>query len=315
MPGNVHSHHDHRHHHHDHDPHAAPPRLDRAFAFGTLLNLGFVGVEIAYGLIAHSVALLADAGHNFADVLGLLLAWGAAHLAGRKPSFRRTYGLRRGSILAALINAAVLLVSIGAIGLAAIERFSDPQPIATDTVLVVALLGVVINGGTALLFARGSHGDLNRRAAFLHMAADAGLSLGVAATAFAVGLTGLVWLDPLASLAIVLIIAIGTWRLLRQSLDLALDAVPEGIDRTAIETYLGALPGVSEIHDLHIWGMSTTETALTVHLVRPHAPLDDALLAIACRELAERFGIAHATLQIETGDHAHPCGLAPADVL
>jgi cobalt-zinc-cadmium efflux system protein len=311
----AHDHHAGHDHHHHHDHHHGAPRLDRAFALGTSLNLGFVAVEIVYGLIAHSMALLADAGHNFADVLGLLLAWGAAHLAGRKPSFRRTYGLRRGSILAALINAAVLLVSIGAIGLAAIERFGDPQPIATDTVLVVALLGAVINGGTALLFARGSHGDLNRRAAFLHMAADAGLSLGVAATAFAVGLTGFVWLDPLASLAIVLIIAAGAWRLLRQSLDLALDAVPEGIDRAAIEAYLEALPGVTEIHDLHIWGMSTTETALTVHLVRPHAPLDDAMLAVACRDLAEQFGVAHATLQVESGDRANPCGLASADVL
>jgi cobalt-zinc-cadmium efflux system protein len=310
----THSQHGHDHHGHGHHDHGAPKRLDRGFALGAALNLVFVAAEIVYGLIAHSMALLADAGHNFADVLGLLLAMGAAYLAGRKPSFRRTYGFRRGSILVALINAAVLLVSIGAIGVVAIDRLANPEPVATSPVIVVALLGAAINGGTALLLGHG-HGDLNRRAAFLHMAADAGLSLGVAVTAFAVGLTGLDWLDPLASLAIIVVIAGSSWHLLRQSLDLALDAVPEGIDRVAIETYLGTLPGVTEIHDLHIWGMSTTETALTVHLVRPHAPIDDALLATACHDLAERFGIAHATLQVECGDRANPCGLASADVL
>jgi cobalt-zinc-cadmium efflux system protein len=319
-----HHHHDHaRHgaghsHGHSHGGHAhshAPASFDRAFLVGITLNLGFVIAEAAYGFIANSLALLADAGHNLSDVLGLLLAWVAASLAKRRPSARFTYGMKRTPILASLANAMLLLVASGAIVLEAVRRFSDPAPVAETTVIWVAVIGIVINGVTALGFMAGRKSDLNIRGAFLHMVADAVVSLGVVVSGLAMLYTGWLWLDPAVSIVIALVIVAGTWSLLREAINLSLDAVPERIDREAIETYLGGLPGVTEVHDLHIWAMSTTEVALTAHLVRPGATLDDGLLAQACTDLSTRFSIGHATLQIESGDPAHPCTLAPSEVV
>jgi cobalt-zinc-cadmium efflux system protein len=298
-------------HHHEH----GPRDFNRAFALGVALNTGFVALEVIFGLIAHSLALIADAGHNLSDVLGLLLAWGAALLSKRRPSKTRTYGFRRSSILAALINAVVLLVVTGGVGWEAIQRLSDQREVAGQTVIWVALAGVVVNGATAALFFSGRGHDLNIRGAFLHMAADAGLSLGVALTGLVILATDWRWLDPAASLVISAVILIGTWELLRDSVNLALDAVPEGIDPSAVEIYLGGLPGVTEVHDLHIWAMSTTESALTAHLVIPSGNGGDELLAQTCRELHDRFGIEHATIQIERGDPAHPCRLSPEGVV
>lgn len=289
-----------------------PSRNNRAFASGVALNFGFVVVEVVAGLLADSLALLADAGHNLSDVLGLLLAWAAAFLAQRRPTSRRTYGLRKSSIMAALANAMMILVAIGAIAWEAVRRLSEPQAVAETTMMAVAAVGVVINTATALLFRSGRERDINIRGAFVHMAADAAISLGVAVAALLMMITGWLWLDPTMSLIIVGFIGAGTWGLLRDSLDLALDAVPAGIDRDAVEAYLAALPGVSNVHDVHIWAMSTTETALTVHLVRPGAGTDDRLLADASEVLHQRFGIAHATFQIENGDDCH---LAPAEVV
>jgi cobalt-zinc-cadmium efflux system protein len=311
--------HDHDHNHgHSHGGHGhshAPASFDRAFLIGIALNTGFVIAEAAYGFIANSLALLADAGHNLSDVLGLLLAWVAASLAKRRPSARFTYGMKRTPILASLANAMLLLVASGAIVLEAVRRFSDPAPVAEATVIWVALVGIVINGVTALGFMAGRKNDLNIRGAFLHMVADAVVSLGVVVSGVVILYTGWLWLDPAVSIVIALVIVAGTWSLLKESINLSLDAVPERIDRRAIERYLSGLPGVSEVHDLHIWAMSTTEVALTAHLVRPGATLDDGLLARACTDLSTRFGIGHATLQIESGDPAHPCILAPSEVV
>jgi cobalt-zinc-cadmium efflux system protein len=297
---------------HDHGHHHGPANHDRAFAIGIALNLGYVATEAYFGLIADSLALLADAGHNLSDVLGLALAWGAAWLARREPTPRRTYGLRRSSILAALANAMLLLVATGAIALEAVQRLQSPAPVATGIVLWVAGVGVLVNGGTALLFLRGRAHDLNVRGAFLHMAADAAVTVGVMAAALAIGWTGWLWLDPAASLAIAAVILAGTWGLLRDSVDLALDAVPRRIDPAEVAAFLRAQPGVTGIHDLHIWAMSTTETALTVHLVRPGTGPDDGLLARLRRDLHDRFAIEHATIQVEAGE---PCPQAPAHVV
>jgi len=310
-----HDHHDHANHAHGHAHNHGPANHDRAFAIGIVLNAGFVVAETSYGFLANSLALLADAGHNLSDVLGLLLAWAAASLAKRLPSARYTYGMRRSSILASLANAALLLVAVGAIAWEAVQRLGKPPEIAETTVIWVAALGIAINGGTALLFMAGRKGDLNIRGAFVHMASDAVVSLGVVLSGLAILATGLWWLDPATSIAVAVVIVIGTWSLLKESIGLALDAVPANIDRDAIERYLGALPGVTEVHDVHIWAMSTTEVAMTAHLVRPGAALDDGLLMDACRELSRRFGVGHATLQVEAGDPAHPCGLAPAEVV
>ena len=297
------------HHHH------APASHDRAFALGIGLNLAYVALETGFGLYAGSLALVADAGHNLSDVLGLALAWGAAWLTRREPTPRRTYGLRRSSILAALANAMLLLLAIGAIALEAVRRLQTPEPVATGIVFWVAGIGVLVNGGTALMFMRGRAHDLNIQGAFLHMAADAGITVGVMAAALLIGWTGWLWVDPAVSLAIALVILVGTWGLLRDSVDLALDAVPRGIDPAEVAGFLAGQPGVSEIHDLHIWAMSTTETALTVHLVRPQAALDDGLLVRLRHELHDRFAIQHATIQVETGDPAAPCPQAPAHVV
>jgi cobalt-zinc-cadmium efflux system protein len=287
--------------------------FNHAFAIGVGLNLGFVAVEAGFGLWAGSLALLADAGHNLSDVLGLLLAWGANYLVGRRPTHRRTYGLRRSSILAALLNAVLLLLALGAIAWEAVRRFGRPEPVSGMTVIGVALVGVFINTATALLFVSGRKQDLNVRGAFLHMAADAGVSAAVVGAGLVMQVTGWAWVDPLASLLVVAVIAVGTWGLFRESLDLALDAVPVGIDIAAVEAYLTGLPGIAAVHDLHVWGVSTTQTALTAHLMKPDGCLDDALLTRATEGLREKFGIAHATLQLEQGA-VHRCGLSAGEV-
>jgi len=288
---------------------------DRAFAVGIALNLGFVAIESVYGVLAHSMALLADAGHNLGDVLALALAWGASVLGRREPSLRFTYGLGSSTILAALVNAMLLMLVVGGIAVEAVQRLMNPVPVATATVIWVALCGIAVNGVTALFFLRDREHDLNVKGAFLHMAADAAVSLGVALAAVAMLLTGWIWFDPVASLAIAVVIVGSTWGLLRDSLKLSLHAVPESIDTGLIREYLRGLAGVAEIHDLHIWGMSTTETALTVHLVMPAGHPSDGFIAETANALRQRFGIGHATIQVETGDERHPCALAPDHVV
>jgi cobalt-zinc-cadmium efflux system protein len=315
MSDHGHSHHAHDHEHahghsHRHGHHHAPADFGRAFAIGIALNLGFVIAEAIYGFVAHSLALVADAGHNLSDVLGLALAWIASVLVNRLPTLRRTYGLRRSSILVSLTNAIVLLIGIGAIAWEAVQRLRHPEPVASGVVMVVAGVGILVNGVTAGLFASGREHDLNVRGAFLHMASDAMISLGVVLAALAMRFTGWLWLDPIVSLAIVIAIAWSTWSLLRESLDLALDAVPRHIEPAEVAAYLAALPGVVAVHDLHIWGISTADAALTVHLVKPDASIDDALLARINHDLRERFRIGHVTVQFELGDAAHPCGIA-----
>ncbi|SDD10333.1 cation diffusion facilitator family transporter [Belnapia rosea] len=316
---------DHHHHHgHDHDGHShghghghahGPAPGERGFALGVSLNLGFVALEVVAGLIAGSLALLADAGHNLSDVLGLVLAWVAVRLARRLPGGRRTYGWHRGTILAALANAMLLLVAVGAIALESVRRLMEPAPVATGFMMAVAAAGILVNGGTALLFARGREEDINRRGAYLHMMADAGVSAGVVLGGLLIRLTGWDWVDPAAGLVIAAVILIGTWGLLRESVDLAMDMVPRGIDPEAVGAWLAGQPGVAEVHDLHIWALSTTETALTAHLVRPGALVDDGFLCAVQQGLQERFRISHATLQVEQGDPAYPCALAPAEAL
>lgn len=301
-------------HQHDHQHgHAhAPASFDRAFAIGTGLNFTFVLAELGFGYAANSLALISDAIHNASDVAGLLLAWGGAWLAARRPTRRYTYGFRRASILAALTNAVLLFVVVGAIGVEAVHRLLEPEPVAGSTVVLVSLLGTVVNGITALLFMRGREHDLNIRAAFLHMAADALVSLGVAVAALAIMWTGSLWLDPAMSFLVAGVVFVGTWNLARTSLDLALDAVPDGIDEGAVRAYLAGLAGVSAVHDLHIWAVSTTETALTAQLVRPGAGLDDGFLASAAQGLASCFGIRHATLQVTQGRLDPDCALRGA---
>ncbi|MEO8440092.1 MAG: cation diffusion facilitator family transporter [Spartobacteria bacterium] len=271
----------------------------RAFAIGILLNTGFIAAEVVFGLLSDSLTLLADAGHNLSDVMGLLIAWGAINLERRSPTKRFTYGLRRTSVLAALANAILLLVSVGAIAWEAIRRLRDPAPVAGLTIIWVAALGVLINGITAWLFVGGRKGDLNIRGAFLHMAADAAVSAGVVVAGILILQTGWSLIDPISSLLIVVIILIGTWGLLRDSINLVLDAVPRGIDPGAVQTFLEALPGVEGIHHLHVWGLSTTETACTAHVVKREPQLDDQLLKTIAHELHERFGIEHTTIQFE----------------
>lgn len=290
-------------HEHNHDSH----NYNRAFAIGVALNLAFVIVEATFGIMADSLALLADAGHNLSDVLGLLLAWGASILTRRTPSERRTYGLRKSTILAALFNAVILLAAVGGMAWEAVRRFSDPAEVSGSTVIIVAFIGFLINGATALLFVAGRKGDLNIRGAFIHMVADAAVSIGVVVAGFALLFTGWQWIDPLVSLLIAAVILIGTWGLLKDSLNLAMDSVPEGIDPRAVNSYLKNLPGVQAVHDLHIWGMSTTETALTAHLVKPLAQDDDEIIERASKELHERFGIDHTTLQWERHGVLCPC--------
>jgi len=293
--GHAHAGHSHAH---------APKDFGRAFAIGVALNLGFVAVEAIFGILANSTALLADAGHNLGDVIGLLIAWGAASLAKRPPSERFTYGLRASSILAALGNALLLIFACGAIAGEAVWRFTDPQPVASMTVMIVAGIGILINGFTAWLFMSGREGDLNIRGAYLHMVADAGVSFGVVLAGAVIMLTGWLWLDPVTSLAIVAIILWSTWGLLRDSITLALAAVPRSIELAKVKACLEELPGVARAHHVHVWGMSTSEVALTAHLVMPGGHPGDDFLTAAAHELRDRFGIAHPTLQIETGDRA-----------
>ena len=287
------------HDHHHHGPRGlAAGQFDRAMAIGVVLNVVFVAVELAAGFLAGSLALVADAGHNAGDVVGLLLAWGAAWLSRRPPSRRYTWGLGRATIFAALANAALLLVACGAIVWEAWHRLQDPEPVAGPTVIVVAAVGVVINTLTALLFIRG-HADANVRGAFLHMAADAAVSAGVVVAGIVIAATGLGWIDPVVSIVIAIVIVVGTWGLFRESLELALDAVPRGFDPDKLQAALAGLPGVAEVHDLHVWGPSTSEVSLTVHLVVAADADRDAILAAAHRLVREDFHVAHATIQIE----------------
>ena len=288
--------------------------IDRAMAAGVALNTLFVAAEAVAGVTAGSLALLADAGHNAGDVLGLLLAWGASWLARRPPSRRYTWGLRRSTIYAALANAVLLLVACGGIAWEAIHRLQSPAPVAGPIVIAVASLGVVINTLTALLFLKG-HSDANVRGAFLHMAADAAVSLGVVLAGAAIALTGATWIDPVTSLVVAAVIVAGTWGLFRESLDLALDAVPRGVEPEAIEAALAALPGVQEVHDLHVWGASTSEISLTTHLVTVDGTDHDRLLADAEAVLRERFRVAHSTIQIEGPAACEQCRQRPADTL
>jgi len=305
--------HEHGHSHGSGHVHA-PVDFGRAFAIGICLNIGFVAVECVFGVLANSIALLADAGHNLSDVLGLGVAWAASVLSRRPPSWRYTYGLRGTSILAALFNAVVLLVAVGGIGWEAIQRILQPQPVAGATVIAVAAAGIVVNGVTAWLFRAGRKADLNIEGAFLHMAADAAVSLGVVVAAAVIITTGWLWLDPVVSLAIGIVILWSTWGLLRESVAQSLDAVPAQIDRSAVEGFLAGRDGVAEVHDLHIWPMSTTETALTCHLVMPAGhPGDDFLMGVA-HEMQRRFGIGHVTMQIEIS-RATACALAPDHVV
>ena len=310
--GGHHHGHDHGHGGHSHAGHGhahAPASFDRAFAIGIGLNIVFVLVEAIVGLRIDSVALVADAGHNLSDVLGLAVAWGGATLARRSPSKRFTYGLKSSTILAALSNALLLLVALGAIVLEASQRFSDPAPVAGLTVSLVAGIGIAVNVATALLFARGRKGDVNIRGAYLHMAADAAVSAGVVIAGLIIWRTGITWIDPAVSIVIAVLIFWQTWGLLRETVEMSLSAVPRGIEFDQVDAALCGLPGVARIHDLHIWPMSTTEPVLTAHLVMPGGSLDDAFLQTAQTMLHDRFAIGHATLQIERGGE---CGLADA---
>ena len=316
MRGDRHGGHGHHHGHshgHAHGFSGAP--LDRAMAIGVGLNTAFVAVEIAAGIVGGSLSLLADAGHNAGDVVGLLLAWGASRLARRPPTPRYTWGFRRSTIYAALANAVLLLLACGGIAREAVHRFGEPVAVAAPTMIAVAAVGVVINTLTALLFLRGSGEDANVRGAFLHMAADAAVSVGVVLAGIAVSVTGLAWIDPLVGLAIVATILAGTWGLLRESVDLALDAVPRGIDPAEVTACLAALPGVDDVHDLHVWNASTSEVSLTVHLVVAGDAARDAVLAAAAEAMRGRFSIAHTTIQVEGHDTAAACPQRPADTL
>lgn len=313
-------HHDHQHHGshgHNHGGHGnshAPADFGRAFVIGIALNIVFVAVEAAFGFLSGSVALLADAGHNLSDVLGLAVAWIGATLAKAAPSRRFTYGLRGSTILAALANALLLMVALGAILLEAVQRLGDPQPVGGRTMMIVAAIGVVINLGTALLFARGRKGDINIRGAYLHMAADAGVSAGVVLAGLAILLTGARWIDPVVSLVVAGFIFWSSWGLLKEAVAMSLGAVPSGIDPEAVEETLGKLAGVAAVHDLHIWPMSTTETVMTAHLVMPGGHPGDAFLHDVQHLMEERFGIHHVTLQIELSDD-NRCHMRPAETV
>jgi len=289
------------HHHH------ARPDYNRAFAVGVTLNVAFVIVEAVFGVLSDSLALLTDAGHNLSDVFGLLLAWGAAALARTRPSARRTYGYSRATIIASVFSGLLLMGAVGAIGWEAIGRLLDPPQPAGKTIMLVAAVGVVVNTVTALFFLSGKDHDLNIRGAFLHMAADAAVSLGVVASGALVLFYGFNWVDPLISLVIAAVIFMSTWGLLRDSLNLAVDAVPGNVDPGAVREYLSNLPGVHGLHDLHIWPMSTTDTALTAHLVMTELPRTDQFLSDVSRELEKRFSIHHSTIQIERRDSDIVC--------
>lgn len=289
--------------------HAVPSNYGYAFIIAILLNSIFVVVEFSYGLTANSTALMADAGHNLSDVLGLLLAWAAFILSKKAPNKQYTYGLRSTTILAALANAMFLLIACGVIALEAIKHFSQPPVVEGMVVTIVATIGIFINGISAYLFIKGSKGDLNIRGAYLHMAADAAVSFGVVIAGVVIAFTGWSWIDPIIGLVIVAVIVFSTWGLLRDSLQLALSAIPTNINVSEINNYLRQINGVVDIHDLHIWGISTTENALTVHLIIPNGyPGDDFMDEIA-KTLKSQFSIHHSTLQIEQGTTGHTCSL------
>jgi cobalt-zinc-cadmium efflux system protein len=292
----------HKHHHHQ-----EPRDFNRAFAIGVALNVAFVVIEVVYGVIADSLALITDAGHNLSDVLGLLLAWGASYLAGRLPSMRRTYGYSRATILASMFSGLLLLAVVVVIGWEAINRFKHPAEPVGMTIMMVAGIGVLINAATAWLFVSGKDHDLNIRGAYLHMAADALVSLGVVVSGFIIWKFGLKWFDPLSSVIIAIVIFWSTWGLLRDSLNLAVDGVPRELDPVAVREWLSQQPGVTGIHDLHIWPISTTETALTAHLMMPQPPATDSFLNGLAQQLHDSFGISHATLQVERGDEHLVC--------
>jgi cobalt-zinc-cadmium efflux system protein len=313
--------HDHAGHSHDHDAHDhghahahAPASFGKAFAIGITLNLGFVVIEALYGFMSNSVSLLADAGHNLSDVLGLAVAWLGSVLARRAPTARFTYGMRGSSILAALFNAVVLLVTVGGLSWEAIRRLGSPEPVAGKTMMAVAAIGILVNAVTAWLFAAGRKEDLNLRGAFLHMASDALVSVGVVAAGLLILLTGWLWIDPLVSLVINGVIVWGTWGLLSDSVGMSMAAVPAQIDPAAVRNFLSAQAGVVDVHDLHIWPMSTTENALTCHLVMPNGHPGDAFLHDLARDLAQRFKIIHTTVQVEVDPHM-ACALAPDEVV
>jgi cobalt-zinc-cadmium efflux system protein len=286
-----------------------PTKHNSAFGIGIALNLIYIVVESVFGILINSTALIADAGHNFSDVLGLLLAWGAAYLAKSPPSSNRTYGMRKATIMAAFLNALILLIAVGAIAVEAVTKIIQPEAVGGTTMMIVAGVGVVINGVTAVLFVKGKEKDLNIQGAFLHMAADAGVSVGVVLAGLFINLTGFYLIDPLISLAIVVIIAIGTARLLKDSFQLSMDAVPKFIPLAKVKDFLCSLEGVREVHDLHIWAMSTTEVALTAHLVmtKEFSAKDDKFLSKVSHELRNRFGIDHPTIQIERGAQGESC--------
>ena len=291
------------HHSRDHGRHShALADFGAAFAIGVILNTAFVAVGLVFGILGHSMALIADAGHNLGDVLGLAMAWGANQLVKRAPSQRFTYGLRSSSILAALFNAVFLLVATGAIALGAIQRFFHPEPVAGNIVMIVAAIGIVVNTVSALFFLRGRHGDLNVRGAFLHLAGDAAISFGVVLAGLVIVLTGWHWVDAAVSLGISAIIIMGTWSLMRDSLSMTLHGVPSGVDASEVRAFLMSRPGVCAIHDLHIWPMSTTETALTCHLVIPAGHPGDQVLHEIAEELEHRFSIPHTTIQVEISE-------------
>jgi cobalt-zinc-cadmium efflux system protein len=302
--------HHHGHHHtHGHGHHHQPTSFDRAFQIAIGLNSVFVVIEFLYGYWSNSTALLADAGHNLSDVLSLMLAWAATFMSRRRPTGRFTYGWRASSIWVAWINAALLLVACGAIAWEAIDRLSHPEPVQSVTMMVVATIGIAVNAVSAWLFARGSAHDINLKGAYLHLLADAAVSLGVVLAGWAMWATDWLWLDPLTSLVIVVVIIVGTWSLLKESVALAMAAVPSHIDLLAVETFLRQLPGVNGVHDLHIWGLSTTQSALTVHLWMPQGHPGDPFVEQVAKELNLRFKVAHSTLQIEQTDLNHRCAL------
>ena len=307
---------EHHHHGHGHHHHHGPPSdgHTRAFAIGIALNSVFVVAEAAAGWWFDSLALLADAGHNLSDVMTLVLAWSAATMAKRRPTERRTYGYRRATILASLASAVLLVIAVIAIVYEAIGRLNDPPPVPGLVVIAVAALGLLINAGTAMLFAAGRKDDLNVRAAFVHMAADALVSLGVVVAGIAILIGGWLWIDPAIGILIGLAILISGWDLLKESLDLAIDAVPRNIDPTAVRRYFLDHPQIDDLHDLHIWGMSTTETALTVHLVTPTPPGPEFLPAVN-ESLRKKFGIGHSTIQVECRDGAESCVLADPETV
>lgn len=303
-------------HKHDtsHSHSHAPKSFGTAFAIGIALNVTFVIIEATFGFMSNSTALLADAGHNLSDVFGLLIAWAAAALSNRAPTSRYTYGLRSSSILAALFNAMFLLIAVGAIAWEAVQRFTHPEPVAGKTVMIVAAIGIIINGLTAWLFASGRKEDLNIRGAFLHMAADAAVSAGVVVAGAIILLTSWQWVDPLVSLIICAVIMWSTWGLLKDSIRMSLDAVPPGLNIAKVRSFLENMPAVKSLHDLHVWPMSTTETALTCHLVMPAGHPGDDFLMDTARELHDRFHIGHVTLQIEISEST-ACALAPDHVV